>query len=460
MRLQFRSSISLLALLFCASVTAAQARFVNLRPGSISAGSNVPVVKVSVDRQRVPVGMQVAFTVTPASIVTNPLYSVTLYFGDGQQQVLKQAETVHPYGAVGTYTYSILVKQKDPPRVTLSATPPLIEEGHPTNFAAQLSGTHPYAEYRFVFGDGESSPWQASPNVSHAYPRRGVYLAHVEVGTKGAIFAKGGPTEVQVTQPTQPSVSVYLGVSSPQPSVGETVTFRARISQALPNTGYRFSFGDGQQTLWQAEPEAQHVYKTPGYYPASVEVQQSDQYHKWNGKSAATLLAVQKFAGPTPTPTTRPTPTPDSSASPTTTPTPSGSPTPDGSTPSPTEALPPLVIGGASPSQSGSTPSATDSPNSNNPFPLKNLWKYLLGAGLLLLLIYKASGLLFAGQPTFAAFSDPGVSDLADEKAGLPIDFQFVLNPNVSAGEYKVETQGTSLVQNPVPLPQREILEF
>ena len=77
-----------------------------------------------------------------------------------------------------------------------------------------------------------------------------------------------------------------------------------------------------------------------------------------------------------------------------------------------------------------------------------------------MLLIYKASGLLFAAQPTFAAFSDPGVSDLADEKAGLPIDFQFVLDPNVSAADYKIDTQGTSLLQNPVGPPQREILEF
>ena len=449
MHLQFRSSVSLLALLFCASVTAAQARFVNLRPGSNSAGANLPVVNVTVDRERVPVGTRVAFTLTPASIVTNPLYTVTLYFGDGQQQVMKQPEVVHPYGAVGTYTYSILVKQKDPARVTLSATPTVIEEGHTTNFVAQLSGTHPNPEYRFVFGDGESSAWQASPNVSHAYHKRGTYLAFVEVGTKGAIFAKGGPREVQVTQPTQPSLSVYLGVSSPQPSVDETVTFRARVSPALPNTEYRFSFGDGQQSLWQVDPQSQHVYKTPGYYPASVEAQQSDQNHKLNGKSAATLLAVQKAGGPTPTPTARPTP----QVTPTPTSTPSGSPTPNGSTPSPTDTGTPFVSGGA-------TPSATDSPSPNAPFPPKNLWKYLLGAGLLLLLIYKASGLLAGAQPTFAAFSDPGVSDLADEKAGLPIDFQFVLNPNVSAGEYEVETQGTSLIQNPVRLPQREILEF
>ena len=101
--------------------------------------------------------------------------------------------------------------------------------------------------------------------------------------------------------------------------------------------------------------------------------------------------------------------------------------------------------------------------NPTNPFgPLgsRGFWKYSLAAGLLLLIAYKASALLFGAQPTFAAFSDPGMSDLADRKAGLPIDFQFVLNPNVSTGAYKVETPGTNLIQNSDRLPGREILEF
>jgi len=460
MHLHFRSPVSLLALLFCASAAAAQSGFVNLRPRTVSSGPDVPNVKVSVDRQRVPLGMQVTFTVSPPSVVTNPQYAVTLYFGDQRQKVMDTSTVVHLYKAVGTYTYSILVKQKDPARVTLAATPTSIEEGDTTNFEAQFSGTEPNPQFRFIFGDAESSAWQASPRVSHAYQRRGAYLARVEVGTKGAIIAKSAPTQVKVNQPTQPSVSVYLTVSSPQPSVGETVTFRARVSPARPNTEYRFSFGDGQQSIWQGDPQAQHVYKTPGYYPASVEVQQSDPNHKLNGKSAATVLAVQKSPGPTPTPTARPTPrvtpTPDSSASPT--PTATQSPTPGGSpTANPTGDGTPPVIGGVSPSP-GASPSGPDWPKWLP--PLSTLWKYLLGAGLLLLLIYKASGLLFAAQPTFAAFSDPGVSDLADEKAGLPIDFQFVLDPNVSAADYKIDTQGTSLLQNPVGPPQREILEF
>ena len=318
MHLQFRSPVSLLAMLFCASAVAAQSGFVSLRPRAVSSGPDVPNVKVSVDRQRVPLGMQVTFTVSPPNIVANPQYVVTLYFGDQQQKVMDDPAVVHLYKAVGTYTYSILVKRKRPLAVTLSATPTPVEEGHATNFVAQLSGTYPNPEYRFVFGDGQSSAWQASPNISHAYQKRGSYFANVEVGNKGGAVAKSGPKEVQVTQPTQSSLSVYLTVSSPQPNVGETVTFRARISPALPNAEYRFSFGDGQVGFWQVDPQAQHIYKTQGFYPASVEVQGWDPNQKFNGKSAATLLAVQKSAGPTPTPTAGPT----ARVTPTPTPTP------------------------------------------------------------------------------------------------------------------------------------------
>jgi hypothetical protein len=77
-----------------------------------------------------------------------------------------------------------------------------------------------------------------------------------------------------------------------------------------------------------------------------------------------------------------------------------------------------------------------------------------------LFLIYKASGLLFPPKPEFTAFSDPGISDLADHKSGLPIDFQMVLNPNVSTGQYKVETEGQSLVQNSNRLSGREVVEL
>src|SRR5438067_13378159 len=174
MHLQFRSLVSLLTLLFCVGAAPAQSGFVNLRPGSVSSSSNVPNVKVIVDRERVPLGMQVIFTLSPANILNDARYSVTLFFGDDQQQEIKKPETIHLYHAVGTYTYSLLVKRNDLPRVTLVASSP-VAEGQAANFTAQVSPRLQNLQYRFVFGDGESSAWQTTPQTTHAYRTQGVY---------------------------------------------------------------------------------------------------------------------------------------------------------------------------------------------------------------------------------------------------------------------------------------------
>jgi uncharacterized protein involved in exopolysaccharide biosynthesis len=86
-------------------------------------------------------------------------------------------------------------------------------------------------------------------------------------------------------------------------------------------------------------------------------------------------------------------------------------------------------------------------------------WWYWLFAGVLLLLLFKATGYLFAAKPTFTAFSDPGVAAVGNQKGLLPLDFQLLLNPNVSAGDYAV-TSETPLVTNTERLENRQVLEL
>jgi len=86
-------------------------------------------------------------------------------------------------------------------------------------------------------------------------------------------------------------------------------------------------------------------------------------------------------------------------------------------------------------------------------------WYWLLAA-LLLLLLFKATGYLFAAKPTFAAFSDPGVAAISSQKGLLPLDFQMVLNPNVSAGDYSVTSETSDLVTNTDKLASRQMLEI
>ena len=85
---------------------------------------------------------------------------------------------------------------------------------------------------------------------------------------------------------------------------------------------------------------------------------------------------------------------------------------------------------------------------------------YLLIAAVILFLIYQASGFLFAAQPTFAPFADHGVAAVAHEKGALPIDFQLVLDPNVSGGDYSVTTDQTRLVTNAAETEDRQVIEI
>src|SRR5689334_4478727 len=96
-----------------------QSPTVNLRPRPSAPDPNVPSVHVTVDQQRVPLGTQVNFSLSPASVAGDRRYVVTLYFGDGQQQVMRQAAATHLYQAVGDYTYSVAVKNAatNPPSV-------------------------------------------------------------------------------------------------------------------------------------------------------------------------------------------------------------------------------------------------------------------------------------------------------------------------------------------------------
>ncbi len=173
---------------------------VDARPRVTASQPGVPTVKVTVDRNRVPLGDEVTFTLTPASVVLNPRYIVTIYFGDGTSQRVRQTEIVYPYQATGTYTYSILVKSAEPPpaldvpRVTLSAYPAPVATESPVTFTAQLSHSYPDIRYRFVFGDRNQTQWQDAPRTAHAYHPAGKYLAYVDIGamTGGGVKPLGG----------------------------------------------------------------------------------------------------------------------------------------------------------------------------------------------------------------------------------------------------------------------------
>lgn len=472
-------------------VVAQQPATVNLRPRVIGTEAGVPEVQVTVDKKRVPLGTAVTFTLTPSSVINNSKYVVTLRFGDRQQHIVRTSEVSHLYLATGTYTYSVLVKPSgsnggDKSRcssaVTLSAAPARISQGQAVSFTAQPSPGCPNIQYRFFYGDGGSSSWQNSPRSDHEYNAAGVYRAYVDIGEAGRQF--GGSARKVIEVAKVPPLTVSLAASPASVKRRQPVSFFATASPANVNTKYRFAFGDSRSTAWQNSSQTKHVYNAAGNYRAYVEVAQLG--------SSATAISMPAVVGvqtsPSPAPTRRPSPSPAPPSTPTPSPSPDVSPPPNnGSSPSPapTSSSPPLTT--TSPSPNGSdSPGGSPSPgdrgtpqnggagtSSSSPGAAttsneladasdssKRWWIYVLVAALILFLLYQATAILFTPQPTFAAFSDPGMSALANNVRDVPIDFQLVLNSNVSSGAYAFETDEPTLVRNADRLEERQVIEI
>lgn len=280
---------------------------VNIQP---SAGGGAVIVSVA--KSRVRVGELVSFTLSPAKIVNDPRFKVTVDFGDGTRLNTRQVVVTHRYRATGHYTVRASVvspsiqtgpDQPDPtrpiPRVTLDARPTPTDANKPVTFNAQLSSRYPGIKYRFAFGDGSQTDWIESSATSHSYATAGTYLAYVDLGLSyaGRIKQVGGslrqsivvnqlkPPDGPVIDPKDPQdprdpndprnpdrlpgpVRLTAGPSPVQQ--GKPVSFGARADGTNSNVRYRFVFGDGLSTDWQTSGKANHEYLTKGTYSARV----------------------------------------------------------------------------------------------------------------------------------------------------------------------------------------------
>lgn len=267
---------------------AQQGGSVSLRPRMTSAQPGVPEVKASVDRPRVPAGSEVVFTISPARIVSDSRYRVTLFFGDGKRQLMRQAKVAHVYPQAGTYVYSLLVeveKQTTPtpsatpaaalPNVKLSVSPAAVKINDTVTFAAQLSRRYPNLKYRFVFGDGAETSWQAEPKATHAYHSANTFKAYVDIGVpaNGSIKQAGGSQRESIkVNPitTQRDTSLKLVASSATVDVKNATTFTVRLNPEAKAV-YRFEFGDKTTSNWQASPLARHQFTSAGRYSVRAE---------------------------------------------------------------------------------------------------------------------------------------------------------------------------------------------
>jgi PKD domain len=365
---------------------------VNVRPRVSTAQPGVPFVNVIVDRNRVPLGDEVTFTLAPASVVRNPHFTVTLYFGDGQQQEMRQTEIVHLYRKPGNYTYSVLIKPSLTPPLTPSLPAPTVKlYVNPTTavtnsivtFTAQLSRSHPNIKYRFAFADGSQTDWQDAPRTSHSYAAPNIYPAYVDIGEEGGGSVKrvGGSTRQPIMVTAAQTVPVGP-IPSPTPKTS-------------PRPSPKPSPRSSPTPVASASPSVQIPSPTPG------------------GSAS---------------PNTSPSPTATSSS------TPDAGRSPDGgqtNSPSPSSSI--------SSSPTSSIVGPLSWPDGCLMYPLLTL--------LVVFLAYKAAKYFLVPRPKFVPHVDPGVSRVGAGKP-LTIDLQLALDPNLAEGQYGIETAEGSLIKS------------
>jgi hypothetical protein len=86
--------------------------------------------------------------------------------------------------------------------------------------------------------------------------------------------------------------------------------------------------------------------------------------------------------------------------------------------------------------------------NRSGPFGSTSNWWWLILLALALVATHQAWKIYQASKLTFRPVADPGVAHLEHGAEPLGINFEMVLNPNVSEAQYELETDETSFVRS------------
>jgi PKD domain len=381
------------------SVPAQQPNIVTIRPRRTASQPGVPEVKAEADPARVSVGEKVTFTLSPASVIKDPCYQVTLFFGDKDSQIMRQPQTVHSYQSGGNYTYSILVRpvakcgttatptptpRPTPfqiPDVRLILKPPSAEVNQSVTFVAELSNSQSLSarnfSYRFAFDDGSKTGWQAEPKATHSYSAPKTYRVYVDIGLpmNGVIKQLGGSKRQAITvtpnqagnQNGNTNGNQNKNQNSNRPNDNSNGNGNSRPNENQNNTANGNSNTAGNLNANTNANANANSNGSPG--------------GKANGKMNAKA-------------------TPQASAT------------------------------------------SSASPPGNTTAAWNDWWNYLIFLPLLMLAGYKAVTFFLLPRPTFVPHATAG-----DAKAsGLALDYQMDVDPNVD-GAFNIDTAGGNLIK-------------
>jgi len=273
-------------------------------------------------------------------------------------------------------------------------------------------------------------------------------------------------TPAQQPQPALPDLELS---ASPNPvQVGDVVTLTVRLKPSVvkgqenrsilvvPRVEYRYSFGDGPPSDWTSSSQMTHKYEAPRIYRAAAQVRLAIAgANPGPGPVSAVLITVAPspvVISPSPAispgSASSPVASPDASASPGASPTDSPSPSPSASpSESPLDSPSPPTgnVAGQTSPVFGPTIDRQRPPEPARQIP----WKILAIVLLALLLIgYRIAKWIYAPRPTFSPQLDTSPRTKMNCTGPEPslINFEMVLNTNMSEGRYQFHTDESQLI--------------
>ncbi|RKZ07270.1 hypothetical protein DRQ32_10265, partial [bacterium] len=161
-------------------------------------------------------------------------------------------------------------------------------------------------EYRFDWGDGSYSTWDAGATDSHAWSASGVYTVRAQARCQDHPAVESTWSSV-----LQVSIDVTETITRPQTPAGDTpvevsITHSYTTRHATSSMGhtleYRMDWGDGSLSDWAAVLRFDNAWDTPGSYEVKAQArcqQHPDVMSDWSYVSlAVTVQASETVSTP------------------------------------------------------------------------------------------------------------------------------------------------------------------
>ncbi len=268
-----------------------EARFIRSEPILVSLKRRQQRYRVSLkpDRNRIKAGERIRFRAdfTPF----NQEVEYKFNFGDGQESDwTREPEIEHLYRNSGEFPASVRVRMRNKDLAESPIVGILVEDiehkaylkissrnpfvGEDVMFEGGIEPGADNVQYRFDFGDQIKSGWLTEPVSTHIYNEPGTYAVTLTARIGEDIF-QSNQVNVRVEGVEfQPRIEALPARVKP----GKRVVFRAVIEPTVEAIDYKFIFGDGEQSGWSAEAEAEHTYSEEGTYPAYVTARRAQEY--------------------------------------------------------------------------------------------------------------------------------------------------------------------------------------